>query len=276
MGIKAAGRRLAHEAYKSGLFIDTWPLWDRNRLQDEVPKFFYNNRPILNRKNKGFGFWLWKPAIIQSVLNNMQENEIAVFLDAGCQLNVTENSINRFYEYCKFLESNDGLFMELKAGEFGFSNVTEAAWTKKQTRLALDPEDRFADTNQYQSGIIFLKNTNKIREFIGEWLKMCQFENYSLLHGPSSDELEGAHFISHRWEQSIISLLAKKYELAAIPDETYWFPNWILGVDFPIWAMRNRSGGDAFRRNPWDLIQIGAARVERNINDWLNESFGRR
>jgi len=58
---------------------------------------------------------------------------------------------------------------------------------------------------------------------------------------------------------------------SVIPDETYWGPNWHTGLGAPIWAMRNRSGGDAYRRNVVDLFWILIAKADRLIRD----KFGR-
>jgi hypothetical protein len=87
------------------------------------------------------------------------------------------------------------------------------------------------------------------------------------LRTPEVFEEQLRSYQSHRWEQSILSLLVKQRGFTLIQDETFFAPDWELGNDFPIWAMRNRSGGDAFRRNFVDLFKIGLAKFSRQFYD---------
>jgi hypothetical protein len=86
-----------------------------------------------------------------------------------------------------------------------------------------------------------------------------------LLVDPSDEELQTSDFKEHRWEQSIFSLIVKSEKVSPLKDESWFHPNWAEGLHYPIWAVRNRSGGDVIRRNSFDIVKIFAARVERKI-----------
>jgi hypothetical protein len=102
------------------------------------------------------------------------------------------------------------------------------------------------------------------------WLDYCANSNYSFLLNSSGGEPRSKEFVQHRWEQSIISLIVKSEGIVPLADETYFYPNWSKGLKFPIWAMRNRSGGDAYRRNFIDLFKLFLAKIERKLISAFN------
>ena len=86
---------------------------------------------------------------------------------------------------------------------------------------------------------------------------------------PQPADKQSKLFIEHRYEQSILSLLAKKAEAWAVADENYFFPEWGHGTDFPIWAMRNRTGANAYKRDIRDLMHLIFSRVESSVRKYL-------
>jgi hypothetical protein len=161
--------------------------------------------------------------------------------------------------------------MQIKDESFGYKKLTDSSWTKRETLENLDPHQLHRFTNQFQAGIILCVRSEKSLELAKKWVDKCSESNYKLLCGPSRDSIEDEEFQDHRYEQSILSPLYKEFGLSGLADETYFFPNWDLGKEFPIWAMRNRTGGDAFRRNFLDLLKISLGRLERRLkfSQWL-------
>ena len=188
-----------------------------------------------------------------------------LFLDSGCQINSTYQSRIRFNEYIEMALENEMLLMQLNDESFGFQNLSDSAWTKLSVLNALDSNSEFRKSNQIQSGIILAIKSEKSQRVANQWLNFCTHSNYLYLIDPSEGEEQSPEFIQHRWEQSILSLILKSEGINPIVDETYYFPDWKKGFDFPIWAMRNRSGGDAFRRNVYDVIKLGMAKIERRV-----------
>lgn len=61
----------------------------------------------MNQK-RGGGYWIWKTEIIEKRLNEINENDILIYLDAGCSINI--HGKKRFDEYIKMIsESNKGI-----------------------------------------------------------------------------------------------------------------------------------------------------------------------
>ena len=263
--LRAAGKRLVREADATGWFSEPSEHWTAKTLSEKVPEFFSQHQNFISNHPKGFGLWIWKPALLKYLIGNLDDDEMVLLLDAGCQLNSNQNSLARFEQYAGVCKSSDMLVMQLADGSFGFEKLTDAAWTKLSVLNYLDPDSRFRNSNQIQSGIILARKTERTQRIAKKWLDTCVSSNYSFLVDPQEGDPQLNGFIQHRWEQSILSLIVKSEGIDPLVDETYFYPNWKRGLDFPIWAMRNRSGGNAFRRNFFDVLKLGAARLERLI-----------
>lgn len=260
-GFRAAGKRISTQAHKSGLFPLGVENYTLERLYREDPGFEKSNRNFIEHNPKGLGNYIWKPQMLFQALQDSKNGDVLCLIDAGCQINLTVESRLRFQFYLDTVKANGALFMQIKAGSFGNEKFLDCEWTKKSLLNRLDPDMMYRFTPQIQSGIILMTCNETTREFAREWLALSQSNDYELLTSPNNFKAEDPWFRGHRWEQSILSLLVKRSEFTYVPDETFWHPDWRKGLDYPIWAMRNRSGGDAFRRNFIDLFQIGLART---------------
>jgi hypothetical protein len=258
-GVRKAGIRLIKQAAKSDLFSSSL-LYSLNDLDHFEPNFSKKHQDFIKRYPRGFGLCFWKPTYLLAALSLCGEDEILVSLDAGCQLNLNVESLKRFHEYIAMAMKSDGLFMQLTNGQFGISDLTDYAWCSSVLIEELKPPIESLETNQVQAGILIIRNSAKVRKLLQKWKWYCEEDNYRFIVGDDSAS-------QTRWEQSIFSLLIKQEDFTLIPDETYWFPNWSNGWMYPIWAMRNRSGGNAYRRNAVDLSKILLARFNRIIQN---------
>jgi len=263
--LRAAGRRLVKQADSTGWFHYRSEHWTVETLRTKTPEFYFHNQKFIEAHPKGFGLWIWKPAILSYLLENLEDNDMVIFLDAGCQLNSNEDSRLRFQQYIEICKGTDLLAMQLADNSFGYEDLTDAAWTKLSVLNSLDPLLIFRKSNQIQAGIIFAIKSEKSQRIAKKWLKYCVDSNYSLLVGPSDTDPQSSEFKEHRYEQSIFSLIVKSEGVLPLEDETWFSPDWAKGLSYPIWAMRNRSGGDVFRRNIFDIFKFFAARIERII-----------
>ena len=263
--LRAAGRRLVKEADSTGWFNYPAEHWTVETLRAKMPEFFARHEKFIVDHPKGYGLWIWKPAILAYLIDHLEDGEMVLFLDAGCQLNANHNSWHRFQQYVEMCNGGDLLVMQLADDSFGFDNLTDAAWTKISVLNSLDPHSTYRKTNQIQSGIIFAIKSKKSQSLAKKWMNTCIDMEYSFLVDPLGSDSQPDDFIQHRWEQSILSLIVKSEGVVPLLDETYFYPNWHNGLNFPIWAMRNRSGGNAFRRNFFDILKILIARLERFV-----------
>ena len=269
LSIKAAGRRLSRQAKASGLF-ESVRCWNLESIKQRDKNFHELINPYVNSNPQGLGNWVWKPKVLLMRMLEIPLDEVLVMLDAGCQLNLNPLAENRWEEYLELVGLHQGLFMQLQNGQFGLDDLSDNAWTKIEVLDLLDRDEKLRHSGQIQSGIILIKNTRENQGFVEDWLATCMHDSFSLLRSETKDSR--AQYISHRWEQSILSLKVKQRAFAYIPDETYFAPNWQSGKSYPIWAMRNRTGGDAYRRNKLDLFLIALSRLERKVRSYFQTS----
>lgn len=265
VGIRSAAKRLRRQAIQSEYFIDPPEHWDLNRIDEAFPDFLSENQDFLKTHRRGLGLWLWQPALLIAALKNSPEGQVVCFLDAGCQLSPNRSAQSTMARYLESANRNDFLFVQIKEKSFGIEDLSEIAWTKSDCLNAFTLSLESLESPQIQSGIIFVRNCQRVREFALRWYENCRLMNYQLLVDSVDKSAESPRFVSHRYSQSILSLMVKSEGLPRMGDDTYWFPNWSEGLAHPIWSMRNRSGGDAYRRNTYDLLKIAGARIEREL-----------
>ena len=65
----------------------------------ETLEEFFNQHKDFVTNSRGYGYWIWKPYIINKMLTQINDNDILVYIDSGCHINITSESKNRFNEY---------------------------------------------------------------------------------------------------------------------------------------------------------------------------------
>jgi hypothetical protein len=270
---RAAGRRLVNQADSSGWFDHPSEHWTLETLRIKMPDFFQKHQKFIEMNPKGFGFWIWQPAILSYLLEHLEDDEMILLLDAGCQLNSNKESKLRFQKYIEICKKSGLLLTQLADSSIYGENSTDAALTKLSVLNLLDPLSVFRNTNQIQSGIVFAVKSEESQRIVKKWLDYCVVSEYSLLIDPTSSDSQLDEFRGHRHGQSILSLIAKSEGIIPLKDETWFAPDWTAGLRFPIWAMRNRTGADAFRRNSSDILKLFIAKVERRILSYYREKF---
>ena len=86
---------IAEEASSFSLF-DEIHAWNE---KDCDPEFWEEHRTFIEANPRGYGYWLWKPYINLKLLSQVEEDDIIVYADGGCQLNNTPSSQARLKEY---------------------------------------------------------------------------------------------------------------------------------------------------------------------------------
>lgn len=183
-------------------------------------------------RTKGYGYWVWKYFLISELMNVVEENDIILYADIGCTFN--KKGSKKFKEYIAKTKENGALTFELEHQEFKY--------TKKDTYVEV-----FGDSleNYYSpqrlAGIFFVAN-NKFNKLIIEEIKRIAIsDDFQLLSDKNSQLKNHEGFIEHRHDQSLFSLICKKYNLLTLKDETYFRNFQKEGIKFPIWASRNRN-----------------------------------
>jgi hypothetical protein len=210
-GWKNASRRLSNEAKSTSLFDKRFNL-DLKWLSIEDPASSALITSLRqDKKYRGFGYWIWKPAILYWADKNFPNSHI-VYIDAGSHLR--SDAKNE-----KSLQS-----VLLKAEDFGslawnLPNHNDIQWTKAEAIQLLNPPIEQLLSNQVQGGYISLPPRKNRKKLIEQWREISL-----LLDGfYFTDELrsrQSPEFIEHRHDQSILSLLWKHHDFYSEEDKT--------------------------------------------------------
>jgi hypothetical protein len=195
-----AGKRLIKQAKNLKIFKETI-LYTANNLKNDK-SFWEKHKDFIENNKRGYGYWLWKPYIILKTMNRMKDNDILLYLDCGCEINCQER--NYFLKCIEKVKKDKIIGTKMRH--------IEKDWNKMDliTKLNMN-EDIYINTPQRQAGVVLYLVCKETRELVNEWYNLgCEYNNIN--DSPSViPNLSG--FREHRHDQSIFSLLSKKYNL---------------------------------------------------------------
>ena len=203
----------------------------------KTPGFSVDVLKFIDEHERGFGYWIWKPLIIERIFDSNPDCAGVIYMDVGCELNFNEESESRFMQYIAYADQNDGLFFSIP--------FLEEDFTHPKLIEKIGPANP-SNPRQIMATTFFLKNSQPARKLIRDWHNIMIEENYNYLLGDDSpampvSKVDHPNFRSHRHDQSILSLLVKNSSMSVIPDEQELYPfDSERARDFPIWAARNR------------------------------------
>ena len=221
-------QRLYNEAKNTNWF-NSITLYGPENLDNNFKNKFND---ILNMP-RGAGYWIWKSHIIKKKLNEINDNDILIYLDAGCSIN--EKGKKRLDEYVDMLNKNgEGII------SFQMPHIEKNYTTKEIfTYFDIDINSNIANSGQFMATIIIMKkNINLINIFnLNEKLL---HDNY-LLITDYYNKNQPKEFIDNRHDQSILSIIRKIHGSIILNDET-WFGHNLFGnqesLKYPFWATR--------------------------------------
>jgi len=219
--------RIKNEAESFNIF-DNIVIYNDENLKNNFPEFWSSHGNFINNNNnRGYGYWIWKSFIVLKTLESMNENDILVYADAGCELN--NNGVNRLKDYFEIVKnSNYGvLSFEL--------TYPEKEWTKMDLFNELDMNTyEHLNSIQLMATSFILKKCDHTMKLVSEWYKYSSI--YHLIDDSESNVKNDDMFCEHRHDQSIFSLIRKKYGTEIMFNEVDCFDNSI-----PIKAKRIRG-----------------------------------
>lgn len=200
---------------------------------EDLPLHFSEKYKDILSMKRGGGYWIWKYILLKNKLEEINNGDIVIYLDAGCTLN--PQGIKRFDEYLKMLkESDDGIL------SFQMQDQLEKWWTTKEifNYFNIDVESEYGNSGQYVGGILFIKKCKHSLKFIDDVLKVLDIDRL-LFTDYYNNKGQAIYFKDNRHEQSITSLWRKIHGSIVIPDETYFEPFGSQeSLKYPIWATR--------------------------------------
>ncbi len=218
-----AVERLTTQAKSLNIFDKIIGYTDKD-LKEDTEFWKQHSNFILNKK-RGYGYWIWKSYLIKITLEIMNDNDILIYLDSGCEIDIKKKE--KFIECIDYIKKNNIVCTD--------SGLFEKKYTKMDLLNYLNCNSAiYYNTIQLQAGAIGLKKCDIIKKFVDEWYDTCY--NYSLIDDSPSKEKNLSEFIENRHDQSVFSLLFKKYKFISK-----------LSMNICIEYIRNRSGNSKLK-----------------------------
>ena len=195
-----------------------------------------NNRTIISNlitkgKKRGYGYWYWKPLIIQQLLKRIKKDDIIHYTDIGCHFN--PNGIDRLKYYIKKLQDSDNgilgfQYYSLKDYDdenFEFPIPLEYKYSKADLLNYFNVLEKkeIISTPQYWAGNIFFLKNEFTENFINKWLKIFD-ERFDFVDDTPSKIKNLDGFIQNQHDQSVFSILCKLDKVDSVSAfECEWF-----------------------------------------------------
>jgi hypothetical protein len=197
---------------------------------DDLPK----NLPDMTNKvltlQRGGGYWIWKPIIIKNQLELMNNDDILVYVDAGCHIN--KYGLNRFNEYLSYLTNDKPMIrFQMEAPEYKYTTTSILKY------FNVENDENITKTGQFIGGIQIIKKSNISMKIVNEWYSVA-IENPLLFSDFYNNIDRHPEFQDNRHDQSIFSIITKKNidNIYTLIDETNPY-----NINYPICAARIRG-----------------------------------
>jgi hypothetical protein len=200
---------------------------------DGYSKDFHN---VFGMK-RGGGYWVWRHIIINKTIENMENNDFLVYLDAGSTLN--NNGKIRFYEYLQLLHSSSTGILS-----FQMHDHLEKYWTTKEIFDVMkeDINGTHANSGQLLGGILVMQKNPQLLEYMKRYSSIIK-QHPLLVTDMFNEKQTHDGFQENRHEQSITSILRKQMNTLIINRDESWKPPFGQGesLKYPFWATRFRK-----------------------------------
>jgi len=170
--------------------------WNVRRLEKEP--FREEHRRVLDQE-RGAGYWLWKPFIIQRELERMGAGDYVVYSDCGRSKRFISRSIRPLLARCS---ESRGVFPGVYIPQFG----PNRKWTKRDCFVLMDCDsERYWNHCQIQPSFSVWQKNDFSLSFLDQWLRYCT-DPRILTDIPNACGLPNLpDFIDHRHDQSILT-----------------------------------------------------------------------
>ena len=199
----AAGRYLKAQEYCSNSakhfgFDEVYSFGPKDIDRD----FVQNNIKILQQQ-RGAGYWLWKPYFVCKTLEKMQDGDLLVYSDSGSYYQSSPQPLIDL-----ILKEEKGVL------SFELKGLLEKEYTKRDAFVLMGLDDaKYSESSQREATFVWMIKNDFTMALAKEYLEYAQDER--IITDLPSENPNHPEFKDHRHDQSIWSLLCKKYEIPA-------------------------------------------------------------
>ena len=253
LDLSRSANRLKKQSKESN-YYDEIQILNPLNFDEKMKKRF---KDIVNqRNNRGYGYWFWKPLFLKKIMHQANSGDIIHYIDIGCHI---QNKNSKFYNYLDFLIDNDRWILPFQyhskknelTNEISFPKREEFKYTKSDLLDYFGFLDNKNVTNspQFWAGSFFIVKGVQATKFLDEWINIFE-KRIDLIDDSKSNIKNLKGFIENRHDQSVFSLLCKKYNVKSLSayDECEWGEKdnkrtWEHNKNNPILALRDLEYG---------------------------------
>ncbi len=193
---------------KTGLRIANFDQVISYSPNDIDNNFYLKNKDILDAK-KGAGYWLWKPYFVLKTLKEKAKfGDLIFYCDSGVYF------INKIDHLIKVMNRQDTDVLS-----FIQMDLIEKNWTKRDCFILMNADEKeFYETPQRSGGYQLIRKSKFSLQYYNEYLNYAQNPHILTDSSNVSGKPNYDGFQNHRHDQSIFSILAKKYKLVEVRD----------------------------------------------------------
>lgn len=166
--------------------------WDRHGE-------FVKNNP------KGHGYWIWKSYLTLRTLHEMNDGDILVYADAGCEINY--EGIEKLESFFNLVKTNNKGFLSFQLNDLMYHH--EERWTKMDLFRHFGVE-HFRPSLQLHATYFVLEKCPNTMKIATMWYSTVH--NYHFIDDSPSVAPNDMYFYEHRHDQSVFSLVRKMHE----------------------------------------------------------------
>ena len=176
-------------------------VYDLNSLSNGFKK---THSYILSQK-RGRGYWLWKPYILlKTLVENTEDGDLLMYQDAGAHIIRDAGPLLKLCQDSKY-----GILMF-------YLTLLEHHYTKRDAFVLMDMDDRQVHkTLQRLASFLVIRRNCMSLQFLMEWLAYASDARILTDMENKMGKKNFPEFKEHRHDQSVLSLLSKKWGLEA-------------------------------------------------------------
>ena len=229
--------RICDQATSSKMFDKVIGYTEKD-LQNDV-EFWKKHKDFVNANPRGYGYWIWKSYINYKTIQEANEDDIIVYADAGCELQL-KNS-DRLKYYIEILKNKTMDFNEF--GILGFNGFFEETQYSKMDTIVSIYRGNYDIYNSPQivATAFIYKKCENTENIMSVWYqKSCI---YRILDDRPGTIVNHPSFKEHRHDQSIFSLIMKDHGCYSLDYEIgLWDASGCRPGPSFFWDARNISG----------------------------------
>ena len=167
--------------------------------------------PETFRQPRGYGYWIWKPYIIEAAMEETEPGTLIFYTDIAVTLARAPESL---LDVARDLD-----ILTFRVG----SGYAQREYTKRDAFVLLKADEpRYWDDEQSHGGFVAVRNNDAGRKFVRTWKKYLR-DTRILTDKPNEmgfPNLPG--FVDHRHDQSVLSILATRDNIPLFRDPSQW------------------------------------------------------